>query len=382
MDACIGGHGRNRRRRGALAGGNVWWVVPKIDDADHAYRHAQKALVEVAVPNKSKRRFEFANGGILWIRSADDPQGLRGPALDGVVFDEYRNIHPDAWTDSIRPALSDRLGWAMFISTPNAHDHFYELYDRAEELDNWQRWHFPTWANPKIRQSELEAARLELGERKYLREYGAEFIVSVGSEWDSSCFSKSIIIPKWPDYIEHLWIQVDPSYGKKKSDLQGAVAVGTIGDKGDSHYYIEAKGDRMPVRQFAEELADWELPREPYAYFIEETVDDEGFGLMSGALREALFARGRINDPDDTLFVRTVGNNRIHGWSKEQHILANLDRPIRDKDFKFVDCKGSRLTIAQARGFDPNEKNQSDDLIDSLARSMDSGDVVASEIYA
>ena len=43
------------------------------------------------------------------------------------------------FTEVIRPALSDRLGWAMFIGTPKGANHFKELRDFADDTanDNW-----------------------------------------------------------------------------------------------------------------------------------------------------------------------------------------------------------------------------------------------------
>ena len=49
---------------------------------------------------------------------ADDPDALRGVGLDGVVLDEAAFMKEEAWVNGIRPALSDRQGWAMFLTTP------------------------------------------------------------------------------------------------------------------------------------------------------------------------------------------------------------------------------------------------------------------------
>jgi hypothetical protein len=42
---------------------------------------------------------------------------LRGEGLDFVVMDECAFMQKEAWTEAIRPALSDRQGKALFIST-------------------------------------------------------------------------------------------------------------------------------------------------------------------------------------------------------------------------------------------------------------------------
>jgi phage terminase large subunit len=48
---------------------------------------------------------------------------LRGGYLDGAMIDEAGDIDPRAWDEVIRPALSDRKGWATFIGTPKGSQH-------------------------------------------------------------------------------------------------------------------------------------------------------------------------------------------------------------------------------------------------------------------
>jgi phage terminase large subunit len=56
---------------------------------------------------------------------------LRGIYLDGVVMDEVADMRPNVWGEVIRPTLTDRLGWAVFIGTPKGIDLFYEVYQKA-----------------------------------------------------------------------------------------------------------------------------------------------------------------------------------------------------------------------------------------------------------
>ena len=58
---------------------------------------------------------------------------MRGIYLDGGVLDEYAQMPSKAWSEVIRPALSDRQGWAVFIGTPKGRNAFYELYAEAKK---------------------------------------------------------------------------------------------------------------------------------------------------------------------------------------------------------------------------------------------------------
>ena len=115
------------------------------------------------------------------VRSADNPDSLRGEGLDFVVMDECAFMQKEAWTEAIRPALSDRLGKALFISTPKGRNWFWENYQRGiNGEEGWQSWTFPTVNNPYIEASEVEAARRDLPEIIYRQEYLAEFVDDQG----------------------------------------------------------------------------------------------------------------------------------------------------------------------------------------------------------
>lgn len=168
----------------ALAGGKAWWVSPSYRMSsvgwEPAYKLANKAGFSVRVVD---RQITLPNGGSISIRSADNPDSLRGDGLDFVVLDECAFIHPDAWYEALRPALSDKLGGALFISTPKGRNWFWKLYTlgQAVESHDCASWDFPTSDNPYILPSEIEAAKSTLPERVFRQEYMAEFIEDSGS---------------------------------------------------------------------------------------------------------------------------------------------------------------------------------------------------------
>jgi len=64
--------------------------------------------------NESELRADFPNGGRIQLLGADNPDSLRGIYLDGIALDEYAQIRENLFTEVIRPALSDRKGFAIF----------------------------------------------------------------------------------------------------------------------------------------------------------------------------------------------------------------------------------------------------------------------------
>jgi hypothetical protein len=115
------------------------------------------------------------------VRSADNPDSLRGEGLDLAILDECAFMQESAWTEAIRPALSDRKGRAIFISTPKGRNWFWRLFQQGIAGDNnIMSWQLPTVDNPYIDPSEVEAARQSLPEIVYRQEFLAEFIEDSG----------------------------------------------------------------------------------------------------------------------------------------------------------------------------------------------------------
>jgi len=163
--------------KSGIEGGRTWWVAPTYKIAREGWRVLSGLAAQI--PGAEVRRGElevrWASGGVTQVRSADDPQSLRGAGLDGVVMDEAAYIQEEAWTESLRPALADRQGWALFISTPRGRNWFYHLW--SLQAPGWQSWHAPTRDNPYIAESELDAARLTMSPRAYAQEFEASFDV-------------------------------------------------------------------------------------------------------------------------------------------------------------------------------------------------------------
>ena len=129
-----------------------------------------------ATANISELRVDFY-GRRISLYGADNPDSLRGIYLDGVVLDEVGDMNPKIWNEVVRPALSDRLGWALFIGTPKGANHFKDLRDRAEK--EWALLEFKASQTGIVPQEELDAARKEMGDDKYNQEFECSFAAPV-----------------------------------------------------------------------------------------------------------------------------------------------------------------------------------------------------------
>lgn len=168
----------------ANRGGVAWWVSPTYKMSDVGWRPLRQIAGRIPTVDVSlvDRRVRFPGGGSVTVRSADNPNSLRGEGLDFLVMDECAYIAEDAWVEALRPALSDRKGRALFISTPRGRNWFWKIYQRGLEVsEEWASFTFPTSANPYIDPAEIEAARITLPELTFEQEYLAQFLENSGT---------------------------------------------------------------------------------------------------------------------------------------------------------------------------------------------------------
>lgn len=119
------------------------------------------------------------NGSVIRLFGADNPNSLRGMYLDGVVLDEYADMRPALWGEVIRPALSDRKGWAVFIGTPRGRNAFYEIWDRAQKDREWFSLLLKASETGILPADELADARKTMTENQYEQEYECSFDAAV-----------------------------------------------------------------------------------------------------------------------------------------------------------------------------------------------------------
>ena len=128
--------------------------------------------------NQAELRADIA-GRRFQLFGADNPDALRGIYLDGVVFDEYALMDPRVWGEIVRPLLTDRSGWAIFIGTPMGRNSFYELYQKAPKRSHWHRAMFKASDTDVLTEEELEQARSEMSAEQYEQEFECSFDAAI-----------------------------------------------------------------------------------------------------------------------------------------------------------------------------------------------------------
>jgi hypothetical protein len=221
-----------------------WIVGPTYTLGEKEFRYLwDDIVINLGLGPHLKRKAYNVRTGEMYIEmpwgtrvdvvSADHPDGLVGEGLDGLIVSEAAKQKRSVWEKYLRPALADKLGWAIFPSTPEGYNWYYDLYQIGQdpEFPDYESWNFPAWENPYVYPGGFEDPEIQSQLRTpddpwFWQELGADFRSFVGkiyTEWDDS---KHIIDgyeynPDWPNYVFFdfgftnpfvcLDVQIDPS---------------------------------------------------------------------------------------------------------------------------------------------------------------------------
>ena len=171
----------------------VGWIVAAnyelsrrvFDEVALAFMRHLPHRVVVSRPHEHLLEVVNADGsGTCEVRgkSADAPVSLLGQGLDWLVIDEAAQLRPDTWQKYLSPALVDRQGWALLISTPKGKGWFYDYFRRGQSHvhSEYESWASPSWENPHLDRATVEAERERVPEAVFRQEYGAEFLEGAG----------------------------------------------------------------------------------------------------------------------------------------------------------------------------------------------------------
>ena len=162
--------------------GRFAYVAPyyaQAKDVVWAYVKRYAGLIPGTAINESELRVDLPNGARIRLYGADNYDRMRGIYLDGVVLDEYADQPPQAWREVIRPALSDRQGWALFIGTPKGRNAFYDVYQGAVQSDDWFALKLKASETGLIPEKELTALRTDMSVNEYNREMECDFDAAI-----------------------------------------------------------------------------------------------------------------------------------------------------------------------------------------------------------
>ncbi len=145
-------------------------------------------LVKKSVKYETRRQIIFSNKSkIIALPCGPVGNSIRGYTAHLVILDEAAFVPDEVISNIIFPTLSTTDGTVMMLSTPWDRDHsFYKAFTSS----SWSKYHFPSSANPEVKQEFLDEQRNLYGEQRFAQEYLAEF-----TDDEKSYFPMSLLRP-------------------------------------------------------------------------------------------------------------------------------------------------------------------------------------------
>ena len=186
------------RRKMVKAGMNCivddgWFVLaaPTYNQAKRLFWKKLKKLVPrwiIRSISESELSVHLLNGAEIQVLGLDSPERIEGRPLDGIGLDEYGNMKESTWSEHVRPALTDRGGWADFIGVPEGRNHYYDLHCEAaeDETGEWATHHWttaevlPLYRGKEAAALEIASAQRSLDPMTFDQEYNASFVTFSG----------------------------------------------------------------------------------------------------------------------------------------------------------------------------------------------------------
>ena len=244
------------------------YVAPFRDQAKKAaweYLKHYSSPIPFCSVNESELRItlpSIGGGAEVRIFGANNPDALRGLYFDGIVLDEVADMKPQVWEEIIRPALSDRRGWAVFIGTPKGVNIFSELYYGAIEkrkkgnLD-WDSMSYPITRTGErsLPAEEVAAAKEDMSENSFRQEYLCDFAAS----------SDNILITL--DDVRQAMSRAPDFVGAEAWPLVIGVDVARFGD--DATVFFRRRGHIAFMPDVLRKLSNVEVAHRLMAYIAE-----------------------------------------------------------------------------------------------------------------
>ena len=159
--------------------------------------------------NESELTIYLVNNSQIMLRSADNPDSIRGIGVDFLVLDEAADIPKleDTWQAVLRPTLSDRQGHALIIGSPKGRNFFYDMWVQGGATEDWESFQFTTLQGLRVPQEEIIAAKRDMDERTFQQEYEARFVDYAGviyyafSDDNIKQFNPDDLTPRTPLHV-------------------------------------------------------------------------------------------------------------------------------------------------------------------------------------
>ena len=311
--------------------------------------------------NKAAQTFEFHESGTLVeFKTGNDPQSLRGAGLDILWIDEAAFLpNKEAW-DVVRPALSDREGIVITTTTPWGKNWFYEAFFVGEVLKDTKhfRVEYTSLDNPYFKRERWEYEKKVSHPVHFAQEFLAAFDAMAGialpGDWlkyyvfgNPDTRTDDISVPREGDrYKLDLYIGVDPAISVADDADDFAMALIGVDKDKMQVYLLDYYLGHIAFPDQIDKLQEWHQKWRPQQIGVESNAFQRALEQQANRLAGfpvviPVFSKGKKEERILSMApLFRIGKIRIH----KQHA-------------EFID---------QWVSFDPEVKNQKDDLLDAV----------------
>lgn len=297
----------------------------------------------------------LVNGRTISLKGSDRPETMRGSSLKFVALDEAAFMKPYVWEEILRPALSDRQGSAVFISTPEGRNWFYDLYLYADVSgdEDWAAYHLTTEDNPMIPKKEIENAKKSMSSMAFNQEYNASFNAKEGEYFKEEWLKFSAKEPEIGDYFMAVDVAGFKTNLEKKTGRRDNTAISVVKVNEDGWYVKEIKYGRWGFDETVRNIFHLVQKYRPLAVGFEKGVGQQA---LISPLQDMMRRHGRFF----RIELLTHGNQ-----NKEARILAALQMRMEHGRITLNTGEWNEKFMDELLNF-PTPL-VTDDLVDSLA---------------
>lgn len=196
-------------------------------------------------PNIAELRVDLMTSARIQLFGADNPDAMRGMYFDGVVLDEFGDMDPTIWSRVLRPAISDRKGWAIFIGTPKGQNGFYDIHQAAATDADWYAATFKASETGIIPKDELDALQKAMTPEEFSQEFLCSFNTPnagayYGKELDAAETAKHITRVPWESAVP-----VDTAWDLGMDDATAIWFIQRVGMEVRVIDYYETSGEGL-----------------------------------------------------------------------------------------------------------------------------------------
>lgn len=299
-----------------VPGANVLLISPNYSLTTISW-DLQRELIgkfdlEVVKNNQKDKVIVLSNGSSVRMGSVGQADSVVGRSYDFILFDEAA-IDPrgkDAFNIQLRPtldkAMSDVVGnnnpgaKAIFISTPRGlFSYFKEFYDRGynDKFPEWASIHSDYKENPRIKQKDIDEAKLGMSDAEFRQEYMADFTSFEGRIWNLNI----------EDCVQNLTEKTNDERWMRRCDRIAGIDIGfkdptafvvVLFDPVDELYYIvdEFLDNRMKTSEQAGVIKKMELEYDLDMIFIDSAAAQTRFDWANDHDVSTSNAKKSIND--------------------------------------------------------------------------------------